>query len=120
MSKNQNKKLAKLQQVQAKKDQDSEQVVKMKFKEDKFYNDQTVPYYEKGKVYEVRGADMIQRWLKRGGEIVEGELEFPEHEVNPSTVVDPAGDKDPSGEVDNNENAGDGDDSQDDEDDKQE
>lgn len=45
--------------------------VKMKFSEEKFYNDQTKPMFEAGKVYELEGFDWIQRWLKRGGEIVE-------------------------------------------------
>ena len=83
------KKLKKALAVKEKSEQDSVQVVKMRFKEDKFYKDQDVAHFEKGKVYEVKGADQIQRWLKRGGEIVEGQLEIPLVEVNPSVVVSP-------------------------------
>jgi len=68
--------------------------VKMRFKENKFYNDLDVPLYIAGEVYVIKGADMIQRWLKRGGEIVEGDLEFPETEANPSDVV-PVGEQTP-------------------------
>jgi len=42
----------------------------MRFEENKFYNDQEKPIFEAGKVYELEGADWIQRWVKRGGEIV--------------------------------------------------
>ncbi len=45
--------------------------VKMKFSEFKYYNDLSVPMFEPGKVYEIEGEAWIQRWLKRGGEIVE-------------------------------------------------
>ena len=44
--------------------------VLMRFKEDKFYNDLTKPIYEAGKIYEIEGSDFIERWKKRGGEIV--------------------------------------------------
>lgn len=100
----------KVQKVLAEKEALNEgikQVVKMKFYEDKFYNDPAKAHFEKGKVYEVKGADQIQRWLKRGGVIVEGQLEVPEQEVNPSVVVE-----DPAAEVDSNVEAGEGDDSQ--------
>ena len=63
-------------------------VVKMRFKEAKFYNDLSKPLYLPGEVYQIEGADMIQRWLKRGGEIVEGKLEQPPHVVNESKIVD--------------------------------
>ena len=63
------------------------QSVKMKFSEHKYYNDLNVPMFEAGKVYVLEGADWIQRWIKRGGQIVEGELEFPEVIPNPSVIV---------------------------------
>ncbi len=44
---------------------------KMLFTEDKFYNDLSNPIFEAGKVYELEGADWIQRWIKRGGAIVD-------------------------------------------------
>lgn len=47
--------------------------VKMKFSENKFYNDLNSPIFEKDKVYLLEGADWIQRWLKRGGVVVEDE-----------------------------------------------
>lgn len=64
------------------------QTVKMRFPRDMFYNDPTVALYEAGKVYTIEGADMVQRWLKRGGVIVEGELVFPKpkEEVHSSVV----------------------------------
>jgi hypothetical protein len=73
----------KKQEIEASK----EQVVKMRFKENKFYNNPNEIHFEKDKIYEIKGAGLIQRWLKRGGEIVEGELEFPEAKVNPSELV---------------------------------
>jgi hypothetical protein len=63
-------------------------VVKMRFTEHKYYNDLDKPIFEAGKIYELSGADWIQRWLRRGGEIVEGQLSFPiPDEPNPSTIV---------------------------------
>lgn len=47
------------------------QKAKMKFTENKFYTDQNKPIFVPGVVYEITGADQIQRWLKRGGVIVE-------------------------------------------------
>lgn len=66
--------------------------VKMKFKEDKFYTDRDKPIFEAGKVYELEGADWIQRWLKRGGEIVHDARPAPAPApVDPSTVVPKSG-----------------------------
>lgn len=48
--------------------------VKMRFTEEKYYNDPNTPHFEKGKIYEVQGQDIINRWLKRGGEIVTDEM----------------------------------------------
>lgn len=62
--------------------------VKMRFKEHKYYNDLDKPHFEAGKVYELEGAGWIQRWLKRGGEIVEGGISYPTPIVNTSDVVD--------------------------------
>ena len=45
--------------------------VLMKFSEHKYYNDLNSPMFEAHKVYEIAGAEWIQRWIKRGGEIVE-------------------------------------------------
>lgn len=41
---------------------------KMRFSEDKYYNHDVI--YQKGQIYEVPD-NMVMRWLKRGGEIVE-------------------------------------------------
>jgi hypothetical protein len=81
------KKKIKAKALKARQENDA-QIVKMKFKEDKFYNNPFVAHFEKDKIYEVRGGDMIQRWLKRGGEIVQGELEVPEPKPNPSVLVE--------------------------------
>lgn len=74
--------------------------VKMMFSTNQFYNDLDVPLYRPGVVYEIEGADKIQRWLKRGGVIVEGELPLPAPEpVDPSKIVgqggEQTGDSDP-------------------------
>lgn len=61
--------------------------VKMTFKEHKYYNDMNNPMFYAGEVYELEGADWIARWIKRGGVIVEGALEIPNDEPNPSTLV---------------------------------
>lgn len=63
------------------------QKVKMKFSEHKYLNDMNTPHFYAGEVYEVEGAETIQRWLKRGGVIVSGELKTPKPEGTPSTVV---------------------------------
>lgn len=42
----------------------------MKFNRDMFYTSQDVPIYLKGFEYQVED-NMVDRWLKRGGEIVE-------------------------------------------------
>ncbi len=45
---------------------------KMRFFEDKYGNDFDKPFYEKGKVYDVP-KENVERWLKRGGVLVEEE-----------------------------------------------
>lgn len=74
--------------------------VKMKFKEHKYYTDKDKPIFYAGKIYELEGADWIQRWLKRGGEIVQDARPAPAPTPsNPSVVVPksgaPAGDNKP-------------------------
>lgn len=66
------KKLEKSAAKQAEAESGSKKVL-MRFSEDKFYNDSDNPIFEKGKVYELEGKDWIYRWMKRGGEIVEGD-----------------------------------------------
>lgn len=44
---------------------------KIVFSEDKFYNDLANPIFVAGKVYEIEGDDWIERWIKRGGTIVQ-------------------------------------------------
>lgn len=63
--------------------------VKMVFKEHKYYRDPNKPIFYAGKTYELEGSDWIQRWLKRGGKIVEGDLNFPEVKPDPSVIVKP-------------------------------
>lgn len=46
----------------------------MTFKENKFYDNHEVPCFEAGKVYNVPiEGGHVDRWLKRGGKIVETE-----------------------------------------------
>jgi hypothetical protein len=56
-----------------------------------FYNNPDVPIYEANKVYEVED-NMVNRWLIRGGEIVEDaphkELKIPEKESIPDGKED--------------------------------
>lgn len=47
-----------------------EETVKMKFARDMFYDDPNVPLYDSGKVYDVP-VNMKDRWIKRGGELVD-------------------------------------------------
>ncbi len=47
---------------------------KMKFPKDMYYNDLSKPLYLKGEIYEVEDKN-VQRWLNRGGEIVEDKVE---------------------------------------------
>jgi len=68
-------------------DKDGEVVVKMKFSSTQFYRDPDVPIFNAGEVYEVKGAEWINRWLKRGGEIVEGALPIEtDNEMKPSSI----------------------------------
>lgn len=71
MSKKAQKNLEKSARIQAAKEADSKEKVCMTFSEPKFYTDLSKPIFEAGKVYELEGADWIQRWIKRGGVIVE-------------------------------------------------
>lgn len=85
----QSNRIQEMKSAQAKQKEIGEkQVVKMKFKENQYKHPRdTTPWFEAGKVYEIRGAASIQFWIVRGGEIVEGELKFPEAVQNPSVVV---------------------------------
>lgn len=47
--------------------------VKMRFHKDMFYTDQENALYHAGEIYEIE-AKMVDRWLKRGGEIVTDEM----------------------------------------------
>lgn len=66
----------------------------MRFPQNQYYNDQTNPIFEKGKIYELEGASWIQRWLKRGGEILTEEQmakEKAKAEAKPSKAIVDAG-----------------------------
>lgn len=71
MSNKQKRKLEKEAKRQAEQEASDSKKVLMRFSEDKFYNDLDNPVFEKGKIYEISGADKILRWTKRGGEIIE-------------------------------------------------
>lgn len=83
-----NKKNQKIQEREIKKQEDAKQKVVMVFKEDKFYNDLSVPHFKAGEKYVIEGADQIQRWLKRGGDIVEGELKINNPAPDESKIVE--------------------------------
>lgn len=55
-------------QQQVKSNDAKEETVKMRFRKDMYYNDRNVPYYSAGVIYDVP-LSMVDRWLKRGGEI---------------------------------------------------
>lgn len=62
--------------------------VKMKFAQHMYYNDLDKPIFEAGVVYELEGAEWIQRWIKRGGEVLEGDTGLPDSApANPSELV---------------------------------
>lgn len=67
--------------------------VVMKFPKDMYYKNYTDVHFEKDKEYVIEAQD-ITRWLKRGGQIVSGELpvaeevETPQEDVVPSSTVD--------------------------------
>lgn len=70
--------------------EDQEKTVKMIFSEPKYYNDQDHPIFEANKVYELQGADWIERWIKRGGRVIEDDneedLQVAEQKSGPSTA----------------------------------
>jgi hypothetical protein len=74
---------------QASKQPLSKDSVVMVFNDFKYYSDPNTPLYEPGKQYTIDGADMIQRWLKRGGKIVSGEIKIEEPVVNLSSIIEP-------------------------------
>lgn len=49
---------------------EKEKTVRMRFKVDMFYNDLEKPLYLKNQIYNIPER-MIQRWLNRGGELVD-------------------------------------------------
>ncbi len=86
-------KLDKSAQMQASKEMPKK--VLMRFSTNQFYNNQDVPIFEANKVYPLEGQDWINRWLKRGGEIVENH----KGKVAATTSTLPESDKGPDGEV---------------------
>lgn len=67
---------------------EKEKTVKMRFRKDMFYNNPNVPYYSAGVVYDVP-LRMVDRWLKRGGEIYGSESKLVGSKVE-ETMPDPA------------------------------
>lgn len=93
MARKDQEKLEKSAQAQAAKEMPKK--VLMRFTTNQFYNNQDVPIFEANKVYALEGQDWINRWLKRGGEIVEN----PRGKVVAGTSTLPESDKGPDGEV---------------------
>lgn len=50
-----------------------EKLVKMRFPKDMYYSDPNVPLYSGGKVVDVPESK-VDRWLKRGGVLIEDEV----------------------------------------------
>lgn len=71
MSKRLQKNLERSARKQEELEADAGVKVLMRFSENKIYNDLNKPIFYKGEVYELEGKAWIERWLKRGGEIVE-------------------------------------------------
>jgi len=86
MSKKEKKKLEKSASLQAAQEVAGDKVL-MRFKEHKFYTDLNKPHFEAGKVYELEGRDWINRWIKRGGELVDS---APSEVVALSSVPEPS------------------------------
>lgn len=57
--------------------------VKMRFPRDMYYNDLNNPIYRKGEIYEIE-PQMVERWVKRGGEIVTGAKVEPKRPTPPA------------------------------------
>ena len=66
---------------------EASKTVAMKFSKNMFYTDLDNPIFFSGVVYELEGEEWIQRWLKRGGEIVD---EKPAKGVELSTTPPPS------------------------------
>ena len=67
--------------IKEQKEKEAKQSALMLFHQDGYYNDLTKPLYLKGNTYEIFGRDMINRWLKRGAEIVDkGDASEPEEQ----------------------------------------
>lgn len=69
--------------------ENSQKKAKMRFTSDMFYNDPTIPKYVSGEVAEIVGGDMIQRWLKRGAEIVDDKTPVGKPEADKPKVEAP-------------------------------
>lgn len=61
---------------------------KMKFFADKFYNDLNKPLYLAGQIYDVP-EDMVARWQKRGGVLVEDIPTLPTKAEEPAPLETP-------------------------------
>lgn len=63
------------------------ETVRMRFREDKFYSDLNVPLYRKGIIYDVP-LDKKDRWVKRGGELVDEDPAPEEMVAKPDVPLD--------------------------------
>ena len=103
MSKKLKKKLEKSAKIQEEKQAGEGTKVFMRFQQHQYFNDLNTPLFEAGKIYELVGAAWIQRWMKRGGEIVEKKdsekVEKPA-EQNPIPTVESASEKEEENSTD--------------------
>jgi hypothetical protein len=99
MSKNKQKNQAQNKETPAPVKDEAAKSVKLIFEEDKTYNG--VLAFEKGKVYDVSyELGWADRWIKRGGKIVEGEVEVGETPSLLETTSTPEDDSQTPGEPD--------------------
>lgn len=61
--------------------------VLMRFGASQFYNDQNIPIFNGGQIYVLEGASWIERWMKRGGEIVSEEIAMKDKGFDPKAPV---------------------------------
>lgn len=83
------KKIKRLEKEAVQKSVSAKPPVKMVFGENKFYHDMYNPLYLAGKVYDIE-SHMVDRWLRRGGIIVD---EVSNHKAENKEPIEPVQEK---------------------------